>query len=614
MIKKIFYIIFILLLLTLILKGCLKKDLGYNITSEDMQAPLEILKYEILPQETVTIDGVDYLLVGHHIGRYGGDLVTSSIGEGPKTFNPFNSNDNTSTTLSGIMYDGLLTTNAYTGDIELKLAKSLKVLPDNKTYILELRHGVTWSDGAEITADDVVFTYNTIIFGGYGNTSARDTMLVDGKLPTVEKIDKYTVKFTTPVPFAPFLRQLSTPIAPKHIFKPATDKGKDYFKTFYSTTTPPEKFVTSGAFRLKEYTPAQRVIFTRNPNYYVIDKSANKLPYLDRWIVLIVGDQNNEIIKFEGGAIDMVTIQGAMVSRYREMEKKSDFKLYNLGPTTNTSFMTINMNTRKDSKGKFYVDPKKQNWFNDINFRRAIDYAIDRDSLVLNVLSGVGQPLYGSESLASIFLNKKIAEGHPQDVAYAKELLKKSGFVLEDGVLYDKYGNRVEFELLTNAGNTQREATGVSIKEDLAQLGMKVNFKPIEFNSLVDKLSNSLNYDMAIIALTGNPLEPHSGNNVWNSSGTLHMFNQRRENEAGVGILPWERELDEIFKKGSLELDFHKRKALYDRYQEIVYEEQPMIYLYSPISIVAVRKKFKNVYPTQYGGTLHNIEEIYIEE
>ncbi len=179
--------------------------------------------------------------------------------------------------------------------------------------------------------------------------------------------------------------------------------------------------------------------------------------------------------------------------------------------------------------------------------------------------------------------------------------------------MYDKFGNRVEFELATNAGNTQREASGVSIKEDLAQLGMKVNFKPIDFNTLVNRLSNDPNYDMVIISLTSNPFEPHTGNNVWTSRGVLHMFNQRFENDKDKP-LAFEQELDKIYEEGAQELDFEKRKKIYDRYQEIVYEEKPFIFLYSPINIVAVRKKLSNIYPTQLGGAIHNIDEIYINK
>lgn len=616
--KKIIYIIVIILFFTLFLTSCIKKDKGYNEEYfETNQRPLNVTEYDFEPNYTKTINGIDYLATNAKIGKFGGDFTISTLGEGPKTFNPFNSNDATSTLLSGFMYDGLFTTNPYTGEVVPRLAKSIEILPDKKTYIVELRKGLMWSDGKEITADDAYFTYKTIIFGGYGDTSARDSMMVEGKLPNIEQIDKYTVKFTTPVPFAPFLRNLTMPIAPKHVFKIATDKGKNFFRTFHSTDIKPKNLVTSGPFKLKEYIPAQRLVYEKNPNYYVINKKDEKLPYLNRFLVLIVGDLNNDIIKFEAKETDTTTIPGGLISKYREDEKKSDYILYNLGPTTNTNFIVFNLNTRKNKNtGKYYVDPVKQAWFNDKNFRDAVDYAIDRENLVLNVLSGVGEPLFTAEGIPSIYLNKEIAKGHERNLEYAEKLLEKSGFYKKNGILYDKKGNKVEFELLTNAGVTQREATGVSIKEDLSKLGIKVNFKPIEFNSLVNKLSNSLDWDAIIIALTGNPLEPHSGYNVWHSNGALHLFNQRSENDdkSTDKLLPFEKELNEIFDKAAIELDEAKRHELYNKYQEIIAEYNPIIYLYSPINIVAVRKKFKNIYPTELGGVYHNIEEIYIDE
>ena len=198
--------------------------------------------YPYAPQN-VTINGVDYLQSQAPIGKFGGTFVSSTIGEGPKTFNPFNSKDNISSQMSDIMYDGLVTTHPVTGETIPKLAKSFSV--NGNEYIIKLRKGIKWSDGKPITADDVVFTWQNIIFDGFGNTSVRDSIVIDGKLPTVQKIDNYTVKFVTPKPFAPFLRMLSSPIAPKHIFEPAVKKGKAYFEGFLSTNTNPKNFVTS---------------------------------------------------------------------------------------------------------------------------------------------------------------------------------------------------------------------------------------------------------------------------------------------------------------------------------------------------------------------------------
>lgn len=606
------FIIALLLLIFLIITGCIKKDIPEQEDNKTFDKIIE-QNHTPYPLQTKTINGTDYLMSRSPAGKYGGTFVTGTIGEGPKTFNSWNSMDATSSQAADIMFDALVSTDAYTGEVYPRLAKSIKVLPDNKTYIIELRHGLKWSDGKPITADDVYFTWNTIIFGGYGNTSTRDAMYIGDKLPKIEKIDKYTVKFTTPVPFSPFLRQLSVPIAPKHILEPVTKQGKKAFAAFWGSNTKPADFVTSGAFKLKEYVPAQRIVYERNPNYYMLDEKGQKLPYLDKYIILIVGDLNNELLKFKSGELDTVGLRGTNVAMFKEKEKFSNYKIYNLGPDTGTMYFAFNLNTRKNDKGKYYVNPVKQKWFGDVNFRKAVDYAIDRENMVFNIASGVAQPLFTPEPLSSIYLNEKIAKGHPQDMNKARDLLQKSGFVWKNEKLYDKDGNKVEFDLYTNAGNTERESIGVMVKQDLEELGMTVNFKPIEFNTLVSKLVNTNDFDAVIMGFTGSPLEPFGGKNVWYSNGTLHVFNMRKTPEENKNIYDWEEQINKLFDKAALELDFNKRKAIYEQYQQLVYDISPIIYLYSPIRISAIKKKFGNIYPTELGGVIHNIEEIYVK-
>lgn len=617
--KKVLYVVLIIIFILFALKYFINADIAPDetIKPQNQQISQSLPKAVIFPPtpKTVTIKGIDYLQSQAPIGKFGGAMVSSTIGEGPKTFNPFNAKDATSATMAGMMFDGLVTTRADNGQVIPKLAKSFEISPDGKTYTIKLRHGIKWSDGKPITADDVVFTWKNIIFAGFGNTSTRDSLLINGQLPKIEKIDDYTVKFTTIKPFAPFLRILSAPIGPKHVFEPIVKKGPKYFDSFWSTTTAPKSFVINGAFRLKEYVAAQRIVFEKNPDYYEINLKDEKLPYLDKIIYLIVGDLNNEILKFEAKELDMLSLRGSNVARYKEREAKSDYVIYNIGPDTGTMFVTLNLNRRKNEQGKYYVDPKKQAWFNDINFRTALDWAIDRQSMVNNVANGLASPLYTAESLNSIYLNKKL-KGHPKNLKIAKDYLKKSRFYWKNKILYDKSGNRVEFDLYTNAGNTEREAIGVMVKQDLEDLGMKVNFKPIEFNSLVNKIVNSLDWDLVIMGLTGSPLEPHDGKNVWYSNGSLHLFNQRFNQEAKgetTDRLPWEIKLDKIFDEASLKITFADRKKLYDEYQQIIYDEKPIIYLYSPIRVIAIRKKFGNIFPSPLSGIAYNLDEIYIK-
>jgi len=567
---------------------------------------------------TVMQNGSELLEARGEVGRFGGVFSTSQIGDGPKTFNPWVSTDATSSSLGGMMFSGLVGTDAYTGDVIPYMAKEVKLADDKMTYTVTLRKGLKWSDDQPITAKDVVFTWNEIIKPGLGNASQRDVVMVANQFPSVKQVDDLTVQFKTAKPFAPFLRLLSTPIAPEHVLKSVVSQGNAAFSAFWGVNDAekhPEKFVSSGMWLLKSYDPRLEVRFKRNPDFFMVDKKGQHLPYIDEYRMSFVGDMNNMELQFEQGKTDTYGVPGNLVSNIRNL-KRPAFKLYNLGPTTGTSFIALNENTRKGPQGKPLLDPIKAVWFNDVNFRQAINHTVNRDDIVANILKGVGAPLFTAESLSSIYLNKTLAKGFPPDVNYAKSLLKKSGFTWDaKGQLHDAKGNSVEFNLLTNSGNTEREAIGVNIKQDLAGLGMKVNFKPIDFNVLIGSLHDGT-WESILLALTGDPLEPHSGANVWKSDGSLHLFNQRNIQPGKPTDLsdrkPWEKELDTYMEQGAQTFNVAERHQIYDKLQQVIYDEAPLIYLYSPLSMIAVRERIQNFDPTPLDA-FHNMEEIWID-
>lgn len=610
--------------LTLSLSACAPPPKpGASTNVREGHEIIQVAKKTVDPFKTVEVDGVEMLQGRGEPGQYGGTFYDIQIGDGPKTFNPWTATDATSSAMGDSLTPGLVSTDVYTGEVVPYLAKSITLAPDKLTYTVVMRKGLTWSDGKPLTAKDVVFTWNEIVKPGLGNASLRDINTINGKFPEVKLVDDLTIVFKTPEPFAPFMRNLSVNIAPEHIFKPIIQKsgpkGLDNSWITMDAEKHPEKFVASGMWILDKYSSVEKkVVFKRNPNFFMVDSKGQRLPYLDRYVLSFVGDQNNEHLQFEQGKSDSYSIPGDKLSLTRKMTQP-DFSIYNLGPTTGTTFLTFNLNTRKDPKtGKPIVDPIKSSWFTKTEFRQAVDYAINREDIVANILKGVGAPLFTAESLPSIFLNQKLAKGHPQNIQEAKALLKKAGFQWDgQGKLMDAAGHPVEFTLYTNSGNNQREATGVNIKEDLTELGMKVNFKPIDFNVLGGKIQDG-SWEAMIMGLTGGTLEPNMGANVWKSDGFIHMFNQREIPTDGKLVnvsdrFPWEKDLDQIFADGVRVFDFNERKKIYDRYQEIVYQQQPFIYLFSGLQMIAVRNHIKNFDPTPLGA-FHNMEMIWLDD
>lgn len=573
------------------------------------------------PFNEVVVDGAEMRQARGEVGKYGGVLLRSNIGGEPKYFNPWTANDTFSRDLGALMFSGLIGVDPWTGEIFPDMARSYKVDPDGVTYTTVLRKGLKWSDGKPVTAEDVAFTWNTLIAKGYGNTSLRDVTTIEGKSPTVTVVDQYTNKFVTAKPFVPFARLLSIPIAPKHVIEPII-KGSDghaKFAQLWAASSDTSNLVTLGPFKLHKYLPAQRIEFVRANNYYMVDKNNNKLPYLQKITYIGVPEVTTNLLKFQNKEIDITQIRCRDTVDLLGKQESQNMKLNNLGQGIGTTFIMFNMNQRKNSKGKPYVDPVKSKWFNDVNFRQAVNHALNRDNMVSNYFRGLGFPLFTSEPPSSPFFNNSLKSFTP-DTNYSMSLLEQSGFKKKpDGFLYDKEGHKVEFDMLAMSGGTFNEVVGPMIQEDLKKLGMKVNYQMINFNVLGDKVSESKDWQCVLFSLSpGDPLEPNDGANVYKSDGRLHVFDQRDADANGTikvtDARPWEKELDQIFNEGAVTFDNAKRHQLYNRYQEIIYEQAPLIYLCSPMVIVGVRNTVGNYRPTQLSQSsvgLHNLEEIY---
>ncbi|MGC8977190.1 MAG: ABC transporter substrate-binding protein [Candidatus Ratteibacteria bacterium] len=528
------------------------------------------------------------------------NTICLSTSSDPKSFNPIIAKETSTTLITNFIFDGLTRIDGVTHKVKPSLAEKWKVDKTGKKWRFYLRKDVLWNDGEKFTADDVIFTFNQLIYNEEIPTSSRDVLTIEGKRIEIKKIDEYIVEFILPEKFAPFLQLMSQEILPKHKLEKIVLEGK--FNSCWGVNEKVENIVGTGPYRIKEYRPGEWIILEKNPYYWKKDKDGFKLPYIERIIFLIIPDPNMAILKFRQGEIDILSIRGQDYYILKGLEEIKNFKLYDVGPSLGSEFLTFNQNI--DAK----IPEYKKNWFSDLNFRKCIAYSIDRDSIIKNVYAGFGTPQFGPMNTScGFFYNDKIIK-YKYDLNIAKEYLKKSGFKWKDGTLYDKNGNRVEFTIITNSNNFERIQIGNIIQNDLEKLGMKVNLLPVEFNTLVNKLTINKDWEAVIIGLTGG-IEPHGGKNVWHSKGQLHFWNFGNKRNYQV-----ESEIDKLFEDGTKYLNPVERKKIYDKWQFIVSDYLPLIYTANSNVIYAIKNKFENLKVSVYGGVLHNIEEIKIKK
>jgi peptide/nickel transport system substrate-binding protein len=560
---------------------------------------------KIAPPVLRAVPQADYKPV---IGKFGGRMVQSTLGP-PKSFNPITAGETSTTEYTGFIFLGLTRTNAWDSRVEPELALSWTPDESGKVWTVKLRPNVTWSDGVPFTADDVVFTYDTI-YDERWTCSMRDIITgPENEKWKVEKVDDLTVRFTLFDRNAIFPELIGEGIIPKHKFEPLVTKGK--FNEELGTDVDPATLVGTGPFLLSKYETGSRVYMKRNPRYYKTDAQGRRLPYLDEIVTLIVPDQDVDILKFRQGETDVTGIRGADYPMMSSPQTGVDYTIYKLGPAMGELFLVFNQNTGKDKDGKPYVEPHKLAWFRDKRFRQAVSHAINRQFIIESIMSGLGYPQYSPMIPESgfYFANPNVRQ-YEYDPEKAKALLREAG--LEDrngdGILEDAQGRQVSFNLTTNSENKVREKMSEAIRKDLETIGMRVNYRSMAFNTIITKLDYTFDWEACIMGLTGGP-EPGWGGNVWKSSGRLHMWFPRQEKPS----TPWEAEIDKLWAEGLAELNPEKRRAIYWRWQELVAEDQPFIYTALAERLTVLRDKFGNVFPAPIGGVLHNIEEVYLK-
>lgn len=549
----------------------------------------------------------------------GTQIIVGQLSD-PKTFNAALNKE--SPNVFPYIYSGLVTTDGITGEVVPDLAESWETSDDNLRIVFTLREDLKWSDGEPLTADDVVFTFNDIYFNEDIPSSTRDVLRVgeSGQFPTISKLDDRRIEVSLPEPFSPILRTLGSVILPKHVLQATVEEtdadGKPRFNSTWGIDTPPNEIIASGPYQLSQYVPGQRLKFERNPYYWEEGENGEQLPRINRLIWQIVDNQDTQLLQFRSGGLSVVGVNPAYFSLLKREAERGNFTIYEDGPQMGTTFLCFNLNQGRNPDGTPLVDPVKSKWFNTLEFRQAVAHAIDRPTMINSIYRGLGEPQHSPISIQSPYYYSP-EEGLPTyefDRERSRQLLQEAGFEYDrEDRLFDAEGNRVKFNLITNAGNRTREAIGAQIKQDLSQIGIDVTFVPIDFNNLVSKLTNSLDWEAHLLGFTGG-IEPHGSSTIFATDGRLHSFNQARQDPPLEGrvVSEWEKEIEALYVRGSQVFGEEQRKDVYAEAQTLVQENLPFIYLVNPLSMAAVRNTVDNVRYSAIGGTFWNIERLKI--
>ena len=552
-------------------------------------------------------------------GKYGG-TINLALSSDPDGFCPALTNSGYSTEVLELIFEGLVATNAVDLEHKPNIAKSWEVSQDGLTWKFHLRDDVYFSDGIKLTSQDVLFTFNDVVYNEKLLSPLNYNFRVDGEKIGVFAPDSFTVVFELPKPFAPFLTVVGMSIMPKHLYKKYADDAT--LESFLSSGTDVKNVVGSGPFALSKVELGQQIILVKNPYYWKKDAEDNRLPYLDAIRFAIIQEPNMQTMMFQSGKIDHYMLSGEHYPILKPKEAEGNYKLYRVGPRWYDRFFVFNQNNQIDEKtGKYFLDPKKQKWFRTKEFRQACAYAVNYEEIIKIVFNGLAympggiwgnhKGKYSDPNLKQYYFDLQKADSLLNSIGYRKNT---------DGVRLDDLGNPIEFTITTSAGVERISRMFGVVRKDLEQLGFKVNLDFVEFNTMISRIYNTYNWDVVAYSL-GGIVDPHFGKETNIPSSPRYQINPQRQDKDGKNIPKIDRDYElriaEIFEEAVKEIDDEKRAQLYFEWQNIDKEQCHFVYLPTDEVILGLQNKFGNIHLTSrlnsMASLIHNIEEIYVK-
>jgi peptide/nickel transport system substrate-binding protein len=483
----------------------------------------------------------------------------------PKTFNPVLVADDAAETIRYLTGGVLMRLNRATQQLEPELATSWKISDNGRTITFKLRPNVRFSDGLPFTAEDVAYTIDKLMDPAVHSPTGDEFRSSNGRV-TTQITGKYQVSITYPAPVV------------------GLDKLFDLI-AIMSAHSPEKEMAVLGPYRVAENKAGSYLLLKRNPNYWKHDAAGRQLPYIDSIRLDIQQNRDMEMLRLVRGEIDFINSLDA--EYYDKLKAQAPNLVQDAGTSLDAEQIWFNQVANSP------LPAYKKAWFTSTNFRRAVSQSINREDLARIVYRGHARPAVSWISPANKFWFNAKLQPHAFDQKAALALLAQDGFHLKSGTLYDRGGHAVEFSVITNAGNKPREQMAAMIQQDLAGIGVRLNVVTLDFPSLIERITRTFDYEACLLGFINDDLDPNSQMNVWLSSAEDHQWNPNQKTPA----TEWEAEIDTLMRTQASTVDIRQRKQAVDRVQEIVWEQEPFIYLVNKDAMSAVSPSLHNAHP-----------------
>ncbi|MFH0821155.1 MAG: peptide-binding protein [Pseudomonadota bacterium] len=495
---------------------------------------------------------------------YGDMIVRGSIGDASVLL-PVLASDSASFDITGLIYNGLV---KYDKDIKLvgDMAERWEIAEDKLRIRFFLKKGVKWHDGAPFTSRDAEYTYKVIIDPKTPTAYASNFL----RIKEFRILDEHSFEIKYDRPFAPSLGSWGQSILPAHLLE-----GKD------ATQSPLKREpVGTGPFKFVEWKTGEKIVLDAFPDYF------DGRPYLARVLTRTIPDLATMFLELKAGKIDQMGLTPLQFRRQTETKFfNENFRKYRYLAFGYT-YLGFNL-----------LEPK----FQDKRVRQAITSAIDRQSIVDGVLLGLGEVAHVPYKPDTMWFNPNVKKW-PHDVTKAKLLFAEAGWrdTNGDGIL-DKDGEPFEFTIITNQGNDLRKNAATIIQRDLKSVGIKVNIRVIEWAAFLKNFINKRKYEACVLGW-GIGIDPDQMD-IWNSQKTgEHQLNfMSYKNE----------EVDRLLEQGVSTYDPQERKKYYDRFQEIIAEDQPYTFLWVQDALPIIHARIHGVQPAA-AGIGYNFDKWYV--